>query len=148
MPEKFSNWKSSRAMNTTKLKLTNVMVVDDDDDYNFLTEEIFQDIDIDCSLTFKIWAQDALDFLEKNQAKFPDLIFLDINMPIMNGWEFLEEYESREYHKAFPTIIVMISSSVYREDKEKAKSFAKVADFIEKPISEKQILQIKAHYFS
>jgi CheY-like chemotaxis protein len=135
-------------MDATKFKLKNVMVVDDDDDYNFLTEEIFQDIDLDCNLVFKLWAQEALDFLEESNGRFPDLILLDINMPIMNGWEFLAEYEKRDYHKTHPTIIVMISSSVYREDKEKAKSFAKVAEFIEKPISEKHIIQLRQTYFN
>jgi CheY-like chemotaxis protein len=135
-------------MKYSKPKLKNVMVVDDDDDYNFLTEEIFEDIDMDCKLVFKLWAKDALDFLEESNGNFPDLILLDINMPIMNGWEFLEEYERRDYHTSHPTIIVMISSSVYREDKEKAKSFAQVAEFIEKPISEKHILRLRKTYFN
>lgn len=71
-------------MNQTVRELRNVMVVDDDDDYNFITEEIFQDMDLKTQLIFKIWARDALDYLEKNEDRFPDLILLDINMPIIN----------------------------------------------------------------
>jgi CheY-like chemotaxis protein len=124
------------------------MVVDDDDDYNFITEEIFQDIDLKTQLTFKIWARDALDYLKENEDRFPDLILLDINMPIMNGWEFLEEYEIRNYHINYPTVIVMISTSVFREDKVKANNFARVVEFIEKPISGENILRIRDKYFS
>lgn len=134
-------------MNQTVRELRNVMVVDDDDDYNFITEEIFQDMDLKTQLIFKIWARDALDYLEKNEDRFPDLILLDINMPIMNGWEFLEEYESRNYHLTYPTVIVMISTSVFTEDKVKANSFARVVEFVEKPISEENILLIRDKYF-
>lgn len=135
-------------MNRTTRELKNVMVVDDDDDYNFITEEIFQDIDLKTQLTFKIWARDALDYLKENEDRFPDLILLDINMPIMNGWEFLEEYENRNYHINYPTVIVMISTSVFREDKVKANNFARVVEFIEKPISGENILRIRDKYFS
>jgi CheY-like chemotaxis protein len=135
-------------MNQTARELKNVMVVDDDDDYNFITEEIFQDIDLKTQLTFKIWARDALDYLKENEDRFPDLILLDINMPIMNGWEFLEEYEIRNYHINYPTVIVMISTSVFREDKVKANNFARVVEFIEKPISGENILRIRDKYFS
>jgi CheY-like chemotaxis protein len=124
------------------------MVVDDDDDYNFITEEIFQDTDLKTQLTFKIWARDALDYLKENEDRFPDLILLDINMPIMNGWEFLEEYENRNYHINYPTVIVMISTSVFREDKVKANSFTRVVEFVEKPISGENILRIRDKYFS
>jgi CheY-like chemotaxis protein len=135
-------------MNRTARELKNVMVVDDDDDYNFITEEIFQDIDLKTQLTFKIWARDALDYLKENEDRFPDLILLDINMPIMNGWEFLEEYENRNYHINYPTVIVMISTSVFREDKVKANSFTRVVEFVEKPISGENILRIRDKYFS
>jgi CheY-like chemotaxis protein len=135
-------------MNRTARELKNVMVVDDDDDYNFITEEIFQEIDLKTQLTFKIWARDALDYLKENEDRFPDLILLDINMPIMNGWEFLEEYENRNYHINYPTVIVMISTSVFREDKVKANSFTRVVEFVEKPISGENILRIRDKYFS
>lgn len=134
-------------MTLHKPKLKNVLVVDDDDDYNFITEDIFQDTDMECHLVFKLWAQEALNYLEANPTNFPDLILLDINMPIMNGWEFLEVYESRNYHITQPTIIVMHSSSVYQDDKDKAKTYAKVVEFVDKPISVKNIYRIRDAYF-
>ncbi len=135
-------------MSLKKPKLKNILVVDDDDDYNFIIEEIFQDTNLGCSLTFKLYAQNALDYLEKNQDNFPDLILLDINMPIMNGWEFLEIYAARNYHIAHPTIVVMQSSSIYQEDKEKSKTYVNVKDYVDKPISAKHINRIRDSYFS
>lgn len=131
----------------SKPKLKNILIVDDDDEYNFITEDIFQDTDLNCNLIFKLWAMDALDYLEENKGNFPDLILLDINMPIMNGWEFLEAYESRKYHITEPTIIIMNSSSVYQEDKEKAKTYTKVVDYIDKPVTVKNIYRIRDTYF-
>lgn len=135
-------------MSKQKPSLKNVLVIDDDDDYNFIIGEIFNDTDLECTLIFKQWAKDALVYLEENQANFPDLIILDINMPVMNGWEFLKVYESRNYHITHPTIIVMHSSSIYQDDKDKAKTFSKVMEYVDKPISEKNIYRIRDTYFS
>lgn len=135
-------------MNLNKPKLKNVLVIDDDDDYNFITELVFEDIKLDCNLIFKSCAQDALDYLQNNQDVFPDLIFLDINMPIMNGWDFLDAYERLNYHRTKDAIIAMNSSSVYQEDKNKANTYAKVVMFIDKPITLENIFQIKEAYFS
>ena len=129
-------------------KLKNVLVIDDDDDYNFITELVFEDSKLDCNLVFKCYAQDALDYLNNNLDNFPDLILLDINMPIMNGWEFLDTYERLNYHKTKNAIIAMISSSVYQEDKNKAKTYSKVVKFIDKPITLENIFEIKEAYFS
>jgi len=134
-------------MSFNKPRLRNILVVDDDDDYNFIIEEIFQDTELDCNLVFKLWAQDALDYLEVNEVNFPDLILLDINMPIMDGWEFLDVYTSRNYHTTHQTIIEMHSSSIYQEDKDKAKTYAKVKEYVDKPISIKDIYRIRDIYF-
>lgn len=134
-------------MSLDKPILKNILVIDDDDDYNFITELAFQDSDLECNLIFKTRAQEALDYLQKSKDSFPDLIFLDINMPIMNGWDFLDAYERLSYHTTKHTLIAMNSSSVYQEDKTKAKTYAKVVKFIDKPITLESIYEIKETYF-
>ncbi len=135
-------------MVSKKTGLKNILIIDDDDEYNFITEDTFQDTDLDCTLTFKLWAQDALAYLKENEDNFPDLILLDINMPIMNGWEFLEEYQNRNYHISQPAIIAMMSSSVYYKDKEKAMTYPQVMEYVDKPITVKNIYRIRDTYFS
>lgn len=135
-------------MDLQEHRLKNVLIIDDDDDYNFIIEEFFEDADIDCNLTFKMRAQEALAYLEANKDNFPDMILLDINMPVMDGWEFLKTYESLNYHLTEPTIIFMHSSSVFQEDKDKAQTFKKVVEFIDKPISVSHIKRIRDSYFS
>jgi len=77
----------------------------------------------------------------------PELIFLDLNMPVMNGWEFLEAYTNR-YAAVFPaTKIIIVSSSIDPVDKLKAKDYPFVIDFISKPLTVDILNKIKINYF-
>lgn len=75
----------------------------------------------------------AIDTLSNtNLEKLPDIIFLDINMPIMDGWEFLEEFSTLAMDKSISVII--LTSSINPEDAEKAKTFKHVKGFLSKPL--------------
>ena len=77
----------------------------------------------------------------------PELILLDLNMPIMDGWEFLDEF-SIKYAAIFQTVkIAIVSSSVNPADFQKAKEYPFVIDFISKPISVDILRKINDHYF-
>jgi CheY-like chemotaxis protein len=69
---------------------------------------------------------------ETNQ--FPDIIFLDINMPYMNGWEFLEQFQKLPEALLAKCDVIMLTSSIDRKDIEKAKTYKVVKDFISKPL--------------
>ncbi len=124
----------------------NVLCIDDDDEYNFLTQEAFYDYNYTGKLTFMTSAEEALSYLAELDT-FPDIIILDINMPAMNGWDFLEQYEANGFHERFPSLIFMHSSSVFDTDKERAARFNSVKGFIDKPILLEDLEKISANYF-
>ena len=88
-------------------------------------------------------AIDYLIHLAETGINFPELIFLDINMPVMNGWDFLEEYEKIDTLLKKSTRIFILSSTVDPEDYQKAKDFGNVEDFISKPLSKELLERIK-----
>jgi CheY-like chemotaxis protein len=94
----------------------------------------------------------AMDYLISLQAspwenRFPDVIFLDLNMSQMDGWDFLEEYE-KVYAKDHPeSRILVLTSSLNPEDRKKVMNYPFVLDFISKPISVNLLAQIKQNQF-
>jgi len=81
----------------------------------------------------------ALRFLEKNAV---DLLFLDINMPAMNGWEFLDQFDKIESLFQRLPIIYILSSTVDPEDQRKALSYPIVKNFISKPLTKAHLMEI------
>lgn len=73
--------------------------------------------------------------LENNSPKLPQLIFLDLNMPVMGGWEFLDSFSSSKYSDFNSIKVVILSSTIDPEDLEKAKKYPMVLDFLSKPIT-------------
>lgn len=89
----------------------------------------------------------AFDFLFSVRDKdiMPKIIFLDINMPVMNGWDFLEELDKVKFEfKELPRIY-LLSSTVDPEDHTKAKDFVLVKDFIPKPLSKEALEKIDSY---
>ena len=82
------------------------------------------------------------DIQKNNPEKLPDYILLDINMPIMNGWEFLDEYKRLNIDPAGKSKIFIISSSVFSNDINKARSYPLVKSFISKPLSVEKIKEM------
>jgi len=73
----------------------------------------------------------------------PQLIFLDLNMPVMNGWEFLDGFNTVEYSEYHDTKIIILSSTIDPQDLEKSKKYPMVIDFLSKPISKEMLLFLK-----
>lgn len=133
--------------------IKNLLCVDDDDIAQFYTHSIIEDADfIENSLSV-FDGQKAIDFFEqllKNNhlTNIPELVLLDINMPIMDGWEFLQVF-SRKFRPEFQDVkIAIVSSSVNPADFEKAKEYPFVIDFISKPITADILKLIDERYFS
>ena len=70
-----------------------------------------------------------------NTSSIPELIFLDLNMPVMGGWKFLELFTSEHYSEFNNVKVIILSSTIDPQDLAKAKAFNMVADFLPKPIT-------------
>lgn len=111
-----------------------VLIVDDDQAVRFFHRVIVSQSGLSAEPLSFSNGEEALNFLEKNRNETDIyLILLDINMPVMSGWELLDEIKDKEYCKQVQA--VMVTSSVDNLDQEKAKLYSMVIDVVEKPIS-------------
>ena len=114
----------------------NLLVIDDDDINIFIIKKIVEKADLNINMVSKGNGQQAIAYIKDliaNQEQFPNLMLIDINMPIMNGWEFIEGYQMLNVQQNVDMYI--LSSSVYENDIEKTKSYPLVKGFISKPLS-------------
>ena len=125
-----------------------ILIIDDDEINNFIAAKLIDKIPPKAKVSTCVNGQEGIDFVKNklnNQDEFPDIIFLDINMPLMNGWEFLEEYEHIKNDIKKKVTINMLSSSVYNDDISKAETYTTVNKFISKPLT---VDKIKDLYIS
>ena len=125
-------------------KFTNVLLVEDDPITIMVCERIIKMTSFGENVRSCLNGKIALDYLIsiRENGVLPDIIFLDINMPVMNGWEFLLELEKQKAaFKKFP-YIYLLSSTVDPEDFTKAKNFLLVKGFISKPLSKDALEKI------
>jgi len=119
-----------------------IIVVDDNDIVLFLYEIFLKD-NFD-GITLKMFnsAENAIDYLcNKEHTATEYLVLLDINMPRMSGWDFIEFMQQLHFYNKMH--IVMSTSSIDKKDKEKAGDYSQVIDFFEKPISKEICLKLK-----
>lgn len=126
------------------------MLIDDNKDDNFYHERIIRKNNSADTVIIKQSGKEALEYLKnKNlqESAHPDLIFLDINMPGMNGWEFLEEYNELDKEYQSKMIVVMLTTSENPDDIAKAKEFHVLSDFKTKPLTKNMLDEIIDKYF-
>ena len=122
-------------------KLHRILLVDDDKATNFLHRLLLDEMNLAEGIDVAINGKEALDHLESCALiDLPNLVFLDINMPLMNGFEFLKNYTKLDKEIKKNVKVVMLSSSVDQGDIAKAKQFKEVNDFIGKPLTEEIII--------
>lgn len=134
-----------------KEKIDTVLLVDDDAGTNFLNRMVLEDAEVAKQIKTVLNGKEAIQFLanaEKDQEPSdPMLIFLDINMPVMDGWEFLNAYRELNGKPKRDIIIVMLTTSLNPADKERAESISEIAGFKTKPLSGEMLNEILTTYF-
>lgn len=131
-------------------RLNCVMLIDDNPHDNFFHERVIRKMDCTQLILAFQAAKDALDFIREKNAHpeaHPDLIFLDINMPGMNGWDFLNEYDKLEPEFQSRAVIVMLSTSKNPDDHKKAREMNQVSIFETKPLTEESLAKILQKFF-
>jgi len=124
-----------------------VMLVDDNDTDNFISKRIIEITKFSQNVIIKNSGKSALDYLQENKDtldSIPDIIFLDINMPIVDGFVFLYEYEKFSNSVKDKCRVIILSSSDNKSDIDKIINNNFVIKFVTKPLTEKTLTEIRA----
>ena len=123
-----------------------IWIIDDDVIYQTIIHKLIQKSGVfstHCSFMNGKEAITSLkNTLENNDEFIPDIILLDINMPVMDGWEFMEEIKRIKSKINKQIIIYIVSSSIALEDRNKSKTFTDIIGYIPKPISVEDLISI------
>jgi len=111
-----------------------IMIVDDDNIHHVVTGMLMKRLPYDIETTRAMNGLEALNMLKAEPEKLPDLILLDLNMPVMNGWDFLEIFKDLVNTFSKIPIICILSSTIAPDDIERSKSYETVECFLSKPL--------------
>ncbi len=126
-------------------KVNTSCIIDDDPIFVYGTKRIMKEIDFCNTILEYSNGQDAIEGLTellKDGKELPKVIFLDLNMPIMNGWEFLEDFVNIPHPFKDQVIIYILSSSVDPRDLTRIRHYESVSNYILKPISSKDLKNV------
>jgi len=126
------------------MMLSKILCVDDDPITLMLCKKVIEKAEFSKEIDTAQNGEDALKYFDNlkemqndnSDLVLPQLMFLDLNMPIMGGWEFLDIFSDQKYHSFFPDLkVIVLSSTIDPKDIEKSKSYSMVIDFLSKPIT-------------
>lgn len=125
----------------------NIFLVDDDHIYQFTAKKTLEAMGVGGHVSVFMDGQAAMNFIKAHLTEpsaLPDIIFLDINMPVMDGWQFVEEFQRLQFSKKVS--LFMVSSSVDAADLKKSKEFTIISDYIIKPVGRERFEELLAAF--
>lgn len=125
-----------------------IWVIDDDTIYQIIVNKIIQKSEMFSEISSFKNGQEAINAVNNslnNKESFPDIILLDINMPIMDGWEFMEELQILKPSITKQIIVYIVSSSIAIEDKNKAKTYPDILGYLSKPVNINDLILIASN---
>jgi CheY-like chemotaxis protein len=136
-------------------RLRRILLVDDDETTNLLNKRLLSKMNVADNIDIAFDGLEALGFLVNKlespngvvEFPKPDLIFLDVRMPVMDGFEFLLKYKDLSKDQMAKTVIIMLSTSLRNEDITRAKEL-NVDDYVNKPLTESTINNVLERFFN
>jgi CheY-like chemotaxis protein len=126
-----------------------IWVVDDDPIYQIIIQKIIQKSKLFSAVLKFVNGNEAIVALKQtieNKETLPDIILLDINMPIMDGWEFMDEVLLMESKIDKKIAIYIVSSSIAIEDKYRAKTYLTILGYLSKPVTVENLIKIASFH--
>jgi CheY-like chemotaxis protein len=126
-------------------KINTLCLIDDDSVYQFLTTKVICETKLVDHVKAFPNGLEALEFLKDvrdTSEKLPDVIMLDLTMPVMDGWDFLEEYVALQPTFGKKVMLYIVTSSIAPSDMIRARSISTVSDFITKPVTKDKFLTV------
>jgi len=130
-------------------KLPIIGIIDDDTIYHFILTSIINKYKLAESILSFLDGEKAIQYLTDNKTsneKIPDVLFLDVNMPIMDGWMFIEEYTRIKMNITKKMLVFMLSSSANPIDIERADKISEISNYIIKPLNLEEVKMIFENY--
>ena len=126
-------------------KIDCILLIDDNADDNTYNQIIIEKMNIADNIMVAENGIDALNYLEEGQ-KTPDLILLDMNMPKMNGWEFLDLYRAYSARKNLSSNVIVLAGSLSPEDQQKLENIPVIASYNIKPLTKQMLEEITTQH--
>jgi CheY-like chemotaxis protein len=122
-----------------------IMCIEDDPITTMLFKKVVQKAIFAKEIIYATNGEEAINLIHdfSKQNTLPQLIFLDLNMPIMGGWEFLDLFNNSEYFNSNYTKVIILSSTIDPKDIKKSKTYPNVIDFLSKPITVEKLNFLK-----
>jgi CheY-like chemotaxis protein len=120
-------------------------IIDDDKIYQFMLHKIIDDHKLAERVVPFFDGEEAIQYLKENYANsenIPDILFLDVNMPVMDGWQFMKEYAGIKANINKKIVIFLLSSSINPIDIERARKISDVSTYLVKPIKLQEVREI------
>ncbi|MBJ6118955.1 response regulator [Pontibacter sp. BT310] len=131
-----------------------VLLIDDDDTTNFLNKRLLEEMQVAKEILVFNNGKGAIEYLseacsegEASDKRCPDLIFLDIKMPVMDGFSFLDEYQRRNLDSKDHVIIMMLTSSASFYDLERLKNYSRVKKHYSKTLTKHDVQEVLQQFF-
>ena len=119
------------------MKLSCVLIIDDSEADQFICRALLESYDPDMQILQAYDGQEALEMLDTKSSDRPEIIFLDINMPRMDGLSFLEAYDQREDSQNI--VVIMLTTSLLESDRQRSLSYKCVRNYCVKPLDVAQL---------